>query len=55
MCECVITEGEIRGLQKKNLLRDIFIAGSTEEGKCQQKNISSSIAQRPKPVVVLLS
>jgi len=47
-------EGELRGLQK-NLLRDIFIAGSTEEGKCQQKHICSSIAQRPKPVVILLA
>ena len=45
--------GIIKRLGKKNLLRDIFIAGSTEEGTCQQKHICSSLAQRPKPVVIL--
>ena len=40
---------------QNNLFRDIFIAGFAEEGKCQQEHICSSVAQRPKPVIILLS
>lgn len=49
-CNCVLIERDIG-----HLFRDILIAGSAEEGKGQQEHICSSVAQRPKPVVILLS